>query len=143
MDLVFSPIVMVIPSGGMFETIPYITMSGRRGKRVFFYESMKLKMANPKRETVVKDLFRPMSPEEALNSIVKPNAFRTMPGVPVPVAKVMIIRGMVRERPKKVPGVQLDVGAWMITTCRLQIDFWNRRLTMQIPLEDWLLKERK
>ena len=142
-DLVFSPIVIVIPAGGTFETIPYITMSGRRGKRVFFYNGVKLEMANPKREIVMRDLFRPMTSEEALSNIVKPNALRTVPGAPVPVSKVIIIRGIVREQPVKVPSVQLDVGAWMITTCRLQIDFSNRRLTMQVPLEDWLLKQRK
>ena len=142
-DLVFSPVVIVIPTGGIFETIPYITMSGRQGKRLFSYDGMKLEMANPKRETVMWDLFRPMTSGEALSQLVKPNASKTMPGVPIPATKAMIIRGIVRERPMKVPGVQLDVGAWMITTCRLQIDFWNRRLTMQVPLEDWLLKERK
>ena len=142
-DLVFAATVIVIPTGGVFETIPYITMSGRRGKRVFFYDGVKLEMANPKRETVMRDLFRPMTSEEALFSIVKPNAFKTMPGVPVSVPKAMIIRGIVRERPIKVPGVQLEEDTWMITTCRLLIDFWNRRLTIQVPLEDWLLKEKK
>lgn len=142
-DLVFSPVVIVIPTGGTFETIAYITMSGRRGKRVFFYDGAKLEMANPKREIVMRDLFKPMSSEAALSTIVKPNAFKNMPGVPIPDSKAMIIRGIVRERPIKVPSVQLDVGAWMMTTCRLMIDFWNRRLTMQVPLEDWLLKEKK
>ena len=142
-DLVFSPVVIVIPTGGTFETIAYITMSGRRGKRVFFYDGTKLEMANPKREIVMRDLFKPMTSEAALSSIVKPNAFKTTPGVPIPDSKAMIIRGIVRERPIKVPSVQLDAGAWMMTTCRLMIDFWNRRLTMQVPLEDWLLKEKK
>ena len=35
-DLVYSPTVIVVPAGGLYETIPYITMSGRRGKRIFY-----------------------------------------------------------------------------------------------------------
>ncbi|KAL8786240.1 MAG: hypothetical protein Q9195_008296 [Heterodermia aff. obscurata] len=141
-DLVFSPILIVIPTGGMFETIPYITMSGRRGKRLFFYDGVKLEMANPKREMVMKDPFRPMTSEEALSALVRPNALKAATGVHVPASKAIIIQGIVRERPIKVPGVQLDVGSWMITTCRLVIDFLHRKLTMQVPLEDWLLKEK-
>lgn len=111
---------------------------------MFYYDGQKLEMANPKRDTVMRDLFRPMTAEEALASVVVPNALKMVErGGKVPVTKAMIVRGIVRERPIKVPGVRLDVGAWMITTCRLAIDFWNRRLTMQVPREDWLLKKTK
>lgn len=143
MDLVYSPTVMVIPAGGICETIPYVTMSGRFGKRVFSYDGEKLEMVNPKRENARPDPFRAIAPEEALRSISAFNATRMKPGSQIPNNKVIIIRGIVEEPPVKVPGVQLDVGAWMITTCRLQIDFGKRQLTLQIPLEDWLFKERK
>ena len=142
-DLVYSPIVIVIPAGGVYETIPYITMSGRRGKRVFYYDGQRLEMANPKRDIVIRDPFRPIAAMEALCLISAPAAVKTFQGTKIPMTKMIIIRGIVWEAPTNVPSTQLDVGEWMITMCRLQVDFQKRQLTMQIPLEDWLLKERK
>ena len=142
-DLVYSPTVIVIPAGGVYETIPYITMSGRRGKRIFYYDGQQLEMANPKRDVVIKDPFRPITATEALCLISAPAAIKTFPDTQIPMTKMIIIRGTVREIPTKVPSTQMDVGEWMVTTCRLQVDFQKRQLTMQIPLEDWFLKERK
>ena len=100
-------------------------------------------MANPKRDIVIKDPFRPITAMEALGLISAPAALKTFPDTKIPMNKMIIVRGIVRETPTKVPSTQMDVGEWMITMCRLQVDFQKRQLTMQIPLEDWLLKERK
>ncbi|KAH6605840.1 hypothetical protein Trco_004993 [Trichoderma cornu-damae] len=37
----------------------------------------------------------------------------------------------------------LDAGSWIINSCRLQVDFLRRKLTMQLPLADWLLKPQR
>ena len=142
-DLVYEPIVMVIPAGGAHETMPYITMSGRLGKRMLHYDGHKLEMANLKRENARRDLFRVIEPDEALRSISTVTSTAIIPGTRIPTNKVVIIRGMVGEPPVRIPSTQLGDRVWMVTTCRLQIDFWKRQLTLQIPIEDWLLKEEK
>ena len=146
-DLIYSPTVFVILMGGSCETVPYITISGRRGKRIFHYtgsqHGRKLEIENPKRDHPTRYQFWPIAHGEALSSISAYSATRTIPRSQLPMNKVIVIRGPVREPPTKVPGTQLDAGSWMIITCRLQIDFLHRRLTLQLPLEDWLLKSRK
>ena len=147
-DLIYAPTVIVIPRNETYATVPYITINGRRGKRLFHYsetraEGSKLEMENPKRDNSTRYRFWPIAHEEALRCISEHGAALTVPGTNVPVNKIIVIRGTVREPPTKVPGFQLDAGGWMITTCRFQVDFLNRRLTLQLPLEDWLLKDRK
>ena len=142
-DLVYEPIVMVIPAGGAYETMPYITMSGRLGKRVLHYDGSRLEMANLKRENPRRDLFRVIAPEEALKSISTVTSTAMNAATGIPTNKVVIIRGTVDESPVKIPSMQLGDRVWMITTCRLQTDFSKRQLTLQIPMEDWLLKDKK
>lgn len=90
-DLVYSPTVIVVPTGGVYETIPYITMSGRRGKRIFYYDGQQLEMANPKRDIVVRDLFRPITAMKALCLISAPTAIKTIPDTKIPMSKMIII----------------------------------------------------
>ena len=145
-DLVFEPAVIVIPIGESYETMPYITMSGRRGKRRFHYTridgELRLEFENAKRADAPRCLFRPIQHAEAVRELSAYGATLKAPGTDLPVNKTLIVRGIIRERPTKVPSFRLDAGAWMITTCRFQEDFGKRELTMQGRMEDWLLKER-
>ena len=108
-DLVYSPTVIVVPAEGVYETMPYITMSGRRGLRIFYYDGQQLEMANPKRDVVFKDPFRPITALEALCQISVPAAIKTLPDTKIPMNKMIIVRGIVRETPTKVPSTQMDV----------------------------------
>ena len=144
-DLIYSPRVLVIPLGGTVSGMTYITMSGRRGQRLFHYsatpEGNILEMSSAKKDNPPKYPFKPTNHDDILRDLSIPSALRKVPNSSIPATKVVVIRGVISASPAHVPGIQLDAdGGWMITTCRLQIDFWNRTLTMQLPLEDWLLK---
>lgn len=145
-DLIFSPVAFVILVDSILDTVPYITISGRRGHCRFHYsstpEGLTLEFENPKGDNSQKYAFRPITHKEAVRRITTYGTTFTVPGTNISDNKIIVARGTVRQEPTKVPNFQLDVGSWMITTCRFQIDFKHRRLTLQMPVEDWLMKER-
>lgn len=146
LDLVFSPRVFVIPANATYTTMPYVTIKGHFAKRHFHYvvnsQGQRLQMSHPKVANATKYQLLPITEEEAVKGISYPGATRTHPDSNIPTNKVVIIKGKVNEEPTKIPSMKLNDGTWMITMCRLQVDFLNRTLTIQIPFEDWLDKHR-
>ena len=145
-DLTFSPVAFVIPLNGVYETPPYITTSGRLSQRIFQYitDPTGEKVLTIKRAGIEGSVsrFEQMNHADALQQISIAAAEKTVPGTTIPTKKTIIIRKLVREPPTKIPGINLNSG-WMVTACRLQINFWDKTLTLQIPLKDWLLKPKK
>ena len=145
-DLIFSPVAFIVPKNESIDTQHYDTISGRRGKRRFHHmntlEGPRLLFENPKKEDSKRFEFHPIDHEEALKRITYYGTTRTIGETNFPENKIILVQGIVHEEPTIVPKTQLHTGTWMITTCRFQVDFKNRTLTLQLPLEDWLLKER-
>jgi hypothetical protein len=75
----------------------------------------------------------------ALQQITLRAAKESKLGLRVPSKKLLVVRSLMNERPTKIASTPLDA-EFVVTACRVQIDFAQRTLTMQIPLADWLLK---
>ena len=72
-DIIYAPTVIVIPRNETYETVPYVTINGRRGKRLSHYsetaEGSKLEMGDPKRDSSIRYRFWPITDVEALRCI--------------------------------------------------------------------------
>lgn len=136
----------VIPLNGVYEALPYITTSGRQSQRLFRYiiDSAGEKSVTMERIGIEGSVsrFAQMNHADALQQISIAAAKKTVQKTTIPTNKTVIIRKLIREQPTKIPGVKLNA-SWMVTSCRLQINFWDKNLTLQIPFEDWLLKPKK
>ena len=75
----------------------------------------------------------------ALQNITLRAARETESDLEVPTKKGLAIQSTVSEQPMKIASTPLDAG-FILTACRVEVDFAQRTLTMQIPFEDWLLK---
>ena len=145
-DLTFSPVAFVVPINGFYEALPYIGTSGHQSQRLFRYSIDPTGKKGLTMERVgIEDSasrFAKIDHARALQQISIAAAKETVQGTSIPTKKVIIVRKLVRGQPVKIPGVKMNAG-WMITSCRLQINFWDKNLTLQIPLVDWLLKPNK
>ncbi|KAL8795011.1 MAG: hypothetical protein Q9195_002459 [Heterodermia aff. obscurata] len=118
-DPVFSAKAFKVPYKGWFETLPYITTSGRFQQRCFHY------IAGPSGEKLL--------------TISMRAARESKPGFQVPSKKILVVRSLMNEKPTKIASTQLNA-AFVVMACRVQVDFAQRTLTMQIPSTDWLFK---
>ena len=75
----------------------------------------------------------------ALRQISMRAARESKPGFQVPSKKVLVVRSLMNEKPTKIASIPLNA-EYVVTACRVQIDFAQRTLTMQIPSTDWLFK---
>jgi hypothetical protein len=143
-DLVFSSVAFIVPLEGSYTTMPYITTSGRQGQRTFRYKVAK----SGERELTIErsglhggsHVFWPINHSTALKQISLHAASRSEPGTGLPAKKCVVVKSVVRYKPNNISAEALDAGSWIITSCRLQVDFANKRLSLQIPLADWLLQ---
>jgi hypothetical protein len=83
--------------------------------------------------------FRPITNEMAFQKMTVHNASRIEKGTQIPTRKQLVIRSIVRQAPIFSPATKLGNYTWMMDTCRLRVDFLDRRLILQLPLQDWLL----
>ncbi|KAI9655637.1 MAG: hypothetical protein M1831_004789 [Alyxoria varia] len=144
-DLVFSSKAFKVPYNGSFETLPYITTSGYSRRRRLCYLSgpsgeRKLTMENIDSEEAPVQ-FLEIDHHTALEQISKKAAKETIIGLQVPNKKLLVVRSLVNEKPTKIASDPIDA-QFIMTSCRVQVDFAQQTLTLQIPLTDWLLKFR-
>ena len=142
-DLVFSAKAFNVPYNGSFETPPYIVLSGRSERRLFRYIAGPGGTRTLIMEWVGSDKvavhFSEIDHHTALQSITWRAARETESDSQVPKKKGLVIRTTMSEQPIKIASTPLDIG-FIVTACRVKVDFAHRTLTMQIPYEDWLLK---
>ena len=142
-DPVFSVKAFTVPYNGSFETLPYITTSGRTQQRCFRY------FARPSGDKVLTMekvgsvdaavQFSDIDHNTALQQISMRAARNTRISSKVPSKKVVVVRSLMDEKPTKIASTPLNA-EFVVTACRVQIDFGERILTMQIPSNDWLFK---
>ena len=142
-DLVFSAKAFKVSYNGSFETLQYIITSGRFQQRRFRY------IAGPSGEkllTMEKIVsieaavqFSDINHDTALRQISMRAARESKPGFQVPSKKGLVGRSLMNEKPTKIASTPLNA-EFVVTAYRVQIDFAQRTLTMQIPSTDWLLK---
>ena len=142
-DLVFSAKAFKVPYNGSFETLPYITTSGRIQQRCFRYiagpSGEKLLTMETIGSIVAAVQFSDIDHDTALQQISMRAARESKPGFQVPSKKGLVGRSLMNEKPTKIAATPLDA-EFVVTAYRVQIDFAQRTLTMQIPSTDWLLK---
>ena len=145
-DLVFSPGAFMIPLNGIFETKQYFTTSGRPYQRRFRYSlgsnGERVLTMEKVGDNEPEILFSEIDHRTALQQVSIRAANDTEPGTNVPKRKSVFVRTVMREEPTKIAATRLDAG-YVVCSCRLQVDFLHKIITMQIPLEDWLMKPRK
>ena len=142
-DLVFSATAFRVPYDGSFETLPYIVLSGQSERRRFRYVAGSDGARRLTMEWVGSDKaavrFSEIDHHTALQSITLRAAQETEPDSRVPRKKGLVIRTTMDQPPIKIASTPLDA-RFIVTACRVKVDFAHRTLTMQIPYEDWLLK---
>lgn len=142
-DPVFSAKAFKVPYNGSFETLPYITTSGLFRQRCIRY------IAGPSGEKLLTMekigsieaavQFSDIDHNTALRQISMRAARESMPGSQVPSKKGIVVRSLMNEKPTKIASTPLNA-EFVVTACRVQIDFAQGTLTMQIPSTDWLFK---
>lgn len=145
-DIVFSPVVIVVVPDRPFVTNPYITVSGKKDCRLYRYTTCpdsNTRLEIRKGTSDIWHTFRPITSEVALKKMTVYNASRREKGTQIPARKQLVIRSIVRQAPIFSPATYLGNYTWMMDTCRLRVDFLNRRLILQLPLQDWLLLPTK
>ena len=140
-DPIFSAKAFKVPYNGSFE--PYITTSGHFQQRCFRY------IAGPSGEKLLTMekigsikaavQFSDIDHNTALREISMRAARESKTGFPVPGKKGLAVRSLMSEKPSKIASTPLNA-EFVVTACRVQIDFAKRTLTMQIPSNDWLFK---
>ncbi|KAH9860308.1 hypothetical protein J1614_011638 [Plenodomus biglobosus] len=142
-DPVFQAKAFKVPYNGSFETIPFITMSGHSKQMRFRYVAG---ISGEKVLTMEKvggiDEAMPFSDIDhtsALRRISMYAAREGEPGSQVPSKKFLAVRSKMDEKPTNIPSTAWNA-EFIVTACRVQIDFSERTLTMQIPSTDWLFK---
>ena len=142
-DPVFSAKAFIVPYNGSFETLPYITTSGRFQQRCFRYipgpSGEKLLTMEKMGSIEAAVQFSDIDHNTALREISMRAARENEPGFQVPSKKVLVIRSLINEKPTNIASTPLNA-EFVVTACRVQIDFAQRTLTMQIPSTDWLFK---
>jgi hypothetical protein len=136
----FSPVAIKINCGQSFKTITMTTISGRSTHRTYRYRhsesSNELEVMRSSSSTWYK--FRQISHAVALNKMTLFAASKKGKETGLPTTKHIVIRQTVREAPKLIAAVRLSEQSWAMETCRLQINFQKRSLTLQFPFRDWL-----
>ena len=142
-DPIFSAKAFKVPYNGSFETLPYITTSGRFQQRCFRYiagpSGGKLLTMEKIGSIEAAVQFSDIDHNTALREISMRAARESKPGFPVPGKKGLVVRFLMNEKPSKIASTPLNA-EFVVTACRVQIDFAKRTLTMQIPSTDWLFK---
>ncbi|KAF5612089.1 lysine decarboxylase [Fusarium subglutinans] len=142
-DPVFSVNAFKVPYNGSFETSPYITTSGRSQQRCFRYITGKSgeKILTMEKigsmEAAVQ--FSDIDHNTALRQISMRAARESKLNSQVPSKKVLVVRTSMSERPTKIASTPLNA-EFVVAACRVQVDFAQRTLTMQVPSTDWLFK---
>ena len=58
-------------------------------------------------------------------------------------AKTIVIRSIKSSQTANVPAASLGSLGWLFTSLRIRVDFREKEIIMQVPLEDWLLKDEQ
>lgn len=141
------PEAMKIPIGGEFYMSPYIHLSGSKGQERFkyFLEDGEYKLTMDNKQSTYELLhFSEIDIDVATNQLAIPSALekRRVKGqehILLPPRKHLSVRSLLDEKPQLIAAVPID-NKWLATTLRIQVDFANPTLTMQIPMADWAMK---
>lgn len=145
-DHALHPVAFTVPLGGEFYMAPYIPLFGAEGQERFkyFMEDGEYKLTVSNKESTYRHLyFSEMDVDAANNQLVIPAALERIPvkdkeHILVPPRKYVSIRSLLDDQPQLIAAEHVD-GKWLATTVRLQVDFLTPMVTMQIPMNDWLL----
>lgn len=152
-DHALHPTAMNIPLDTDFYMSAYIPLFGPEGIQRFKYlcegGHYKLIMDDGSRQkapTFGPLYFSEMDIDAATIQLAIPAATELQPvkgqeHILMPPRKYVSIRSLLEEEPRLIAAVPVD-DKWLATTLRVQIDFANPMLTMQIPMADWLIKRQ-
>ncbi|KPM37796.1 hypothetical protein AK830_g8769 [Neonectria ditissima] len=143
-ELVFSPTAFAVPLGQELKSPLYHDLSGRQCGRIFRYledqagaQNVYVEMDKPLTE---RHKVYPIDYDSVFSEITLNEASELDGSTMIPADKSLVTRSIVHEAPTKIAGTILDSGSWIINSCRLEVSFLHKRLTMQLPLADWLLR---
>ncbi|KAF9691429.1 hypothetical protein EKO04_010904 [Ascochyta lentis] len=150
-DHAMHPTAMKISLGGEFHMAAYIPVFGQEGMERFKYfregGKYKLTMDNgfqQKTLTYCPLFFSETDMDGATNQLAISAALELQPlegqsHIHVPPRKNVSVRSLLNEKPKLIAAEPVD-GKWLATTLRVQVDFANPMLSVQIPMADWAQK---
>ncbi|KAJ4340414.1 hypothetical protein N0V95_007499 [Ascochyta clinopodiicola] len=148
-DHALHPTAMYIPLGGEFTTATYTPITGQESMARFQYfradSEYKLTMDNGSR-TYEPLSFSEIDADATTTQLAIPAALELQPvkGRPhmlLPPRKLISMRSLLDEQPTLLAAERVD-GKWLATTLRVQLDFAERMLSVQIPMADWAKKEQ-
>ncbi|KAH6638808.1 hypothetical protein C7974DRAFT_387346 [Boeremia exigua] len=149
-DHALHPTAFKVPLGEYFNMAPYIPLFGSEGQERFKYfladGEHKLTMDN--KETTYGPLyFSEMDIDKATDQIAVPAALEKQPvkdqeHILMPPRKYVSVRSLLDQQPDLITAAPVH-DKWLATTVRIQVDFANPMITMQIPMKDWLLTPQK
>lgn len=143
-DHALHPVAFRIPLGGEFYMASYIPLFGAEGQERFKYfledGEYKLTMSNKACACVLR--FSEIDVDAATNQLAIPAALEEQPvkdreHILMPPRKYTSVRSLLDQEPQLIAAEPVN-GKWLATTVRVQVDFANPMLTMQIPMNDWL-----
>lgn len=144
-DHAFHPAAFRIPLGGYFDMAPYIPLFGEsdRGRFEYFLEDGEHKLTMDNEEYSHSPLyFSVMDVNKATNQLAIPAAeekqlVKGHDHVLMPCRKYLSIRSLLDKEPRLIAAEPVD-GKWLATTMRIQVQFANPEISMQVPNRDWL-----
>ncbi|KAJ4986549.1 hypothetical protein SVAN01_07985 [Stagonosporopsis vannaccii] len=145
-DHALHSVAFAVPLYGEFYMAPYIPLFGTEGQERFKYflndGEYKLTMFN-KECTYGALSFSEMDVDAARNQLAIPAALeeqqlQVKDYIIMPPRKYLSVHSLLDEEPQLIAAEPVD-GEWLATTVRVQVDFVNPVIEMQIPMNDWLL----
>jgi hypothetical protein len=142
------PTAFKVPLGGAFAMFAYIPLFGSRGQERFKYflsESGTYMLTMDSCIISYPALsFTPQDVSTTISQLAVPAASELKPlkdnkEVSLPPRKYISVRTLLDEEPKHISSVPLH-GKFLTTAMRVQVDFDEPALLLQIPLADWLHK---
>jgi hypothetical protein len=149
-DHALNPVAMEIPIDSEFYAPPYISMSGYEGmERLNYFREQgeyKLTMDHAIYDKYPPIYFSETDPDAAVAQLAIPAALEALPlkdqeHILVPPVKHIDVRSLLNEEPKLIASEYVD-GKYLATTLRVQVDFANPSLTIQVPFADWAAKHQ-
>lgn len=136
-----------VPLGGAFNMVPQIPVFGPEGQACFKYQlednEHKLIMDDEQASYAAR-YFSEMDIDSATSQIAAPATQEMQPvkGLEkalVPRSKYLSVRSLFDEKPQLLASSPLN-GKWLATAVRIQVDFAQPQITIQVPMADWLQK---
>ncbi|KAF2658324.1 hypothetical protein K491DRAFT_713711 [Lophiostoma macrostomum CBS 122681] len=133
---------LVIYLGQTVQCEERMLFSGRSGRGLYRYyqdaNGKNILESGSTSNSQWKQLGYEIDPVAAIQDLAIPGAREWSPhGTGVPVSKLVALRSLFNYKPVRYHSIPVG-DKHLVTACQIKVDFANRRIQMQIPLEDWL-----